>query len=190
MQHFERLIEGIDCAAALEEIDAQPHIWNLHVNRTHHPDSPHRETDDCWLRYRDRKELAGPETFAGPHVSVYYPAWNILPALHPIVARLCGRVGAAELGGILMTRIPPQGQVYPHHDRGTWHADHYDTKLWMPLRANGLCLNHCWTHDEGKDIETVRMKAGDAWSFDNQKWHSVQNFGSTERIVLIVCTRR
>jgi hypothetical protein len=81
-----------------------------------------------------------------------------------------------------MTRIPPGKQVYPHHDRGTWHAEYYTTKVYIPLRANAQCVNFC-----GDDWEV--MAPGTVWQFNNLVDHSVVNGGQTERITLICCYR-
>lgn len=181
MSHFTRIAEGIDVAPALEQIDAQPGLWNLHENRRTGA-SPHRESSDMWLRYRDQSELHGPADFAGPHVSVDYPAWHALPALHPIADAIAERLKPVRVGGFLMTRIPPGGQVYAHHDRGSWHAEYYTSKVWIPLRANEQCVN--WVEDEA-----AIWRPGDAWMHDNLKTHAVENNGTTERICLILCFR-
>lgn len=135
-----------------------------------------------WLRYRDPSELHGPEDFRGPHESVFYPAWHALTALHPIADAMIELLKPARVGGFLMTRIPAGCQVYPHHDRGTWHAEYYDMKVWIPLRANDRCINRV-------EDEAVVWRPGEAWSHDNLKVHAVENNGATERICLILCFR-
>lgn len=183
MGQFSILDEGIDVSAALTQIDGQPELWNTYANRILPVNSPHRETSDIWVRYRMATEINRPGHFDEPHESVWYPAWYALPALRPIVFRLAEAAEATRIGGILMTRIPPGGQVYPHHDKRTWHSEYYDTKIWMPLRGNERCINWC-------EDEDIVMKPGTAYTFSNLKVHSVENNGDTERIVLIVCTKR
>jgi len=91
-------------------------------------------------------------------------------------------VESVHLGGILITRMPPGSTIYEHDDLGTWHSEYHNAKIWMPLRANDQCLNHC-------EDETVVMAPGDAWTFSNLLRHSVENRGDTERICLICCFR-
>ncbi len=181
MSHFTKILDGIDTAPLLAELDAQPWLWNTRENRRD-GDSPHRETDDLWIRYRDPAELRGPADFAGPHVSVNYPAFDALPALVPILSAVVNAVRPVRMGGILMSRVPPGCHVYPHHDRGTWHAEYYDTKVWLPLRANERCINHV-------EDEAIVWRVGEAWSHDNLKVHAVENEGDTDRICLIMCFR-
>jgi hypothetical protein len=179
MSEFIRIASGIDVSAVLTQLDGQPGLWAANPQRL---SGPHRETSDIWVRYRDLAELTGPESFREPHFSVWYPAWRALPALRPIVFGLCATVESVHLGGILVTRMPPGATVYPHDDRGTWHSEWHNMKLWMPLRANDVCVNTC-------EDESVVMKPGEAWTFSNLKTHSVENRGDSERICLIVCCR-
>ena len=86
------------------------------------------------------------------------------------------------LGGILLTKIPPGCQVKPHHDRGRWHAEFYNRKIYIPLKTNDRCVNHC-------EDESVVMGGGQAWWFDNLVTHSVVNDGDDERITAIICLR-
>lgn len=169
-------------AFALQQLDDHPELWDQHPQRTRHPESPHRETSDIWLRYRDPAELHEPSDFRGPHWPVFYPAWRELTGLHSFVYDLARRVRAVHVGGILLTRMKPGTRVYSHDDRGAWHAEFHNAKVWMPLVANGLCFNQCCD-------EQVVMKPGEAWMFDNLLPHSVINAGDTERITLI-CSYR
>lgn len=89
---------------------------------------------------------------------------------------------ATHLGGVLLTKIPPGGKILPHHDRGTWHAEEMDLKVWLLIEANEGCLNTC-------ENDRVIMRAGEAWTFSNLKVHSVENNGDTDRICLIICLR-
>lgn len=180
MQHFRKIAEGIEVGPLLAEIDAHPELWNLHPERMG-SNSPHRETSDMWLRYADPKEIGEPGFFQRPHKSVWYPAIDVLPSLLPTVFdMMCEPF--QEWGGVLMTRIGPGKAVYPHHDQGTWHSEHFNYKLWMVLRSNDRCRNHC-------EDETVTMEPGQVYSFDNLKMHAVENDGETDRIALIVCLR-
>lgn len=181
MQHFQKIADGIDVSEAIAELDRQPDLWNVHAGRTDES-SPHYGVDDIWLRYRALAELVSPEKFLEPHFAVFYPAWRRLPALRPIVFSLMAKAQATYLGGLLITRIKPGGRVKPHHDRGSWHAETMNCKLYVPLRANEKCVNYC-------EDESIVIKPGEAVSFNNQLMHSVENNGDTERVTLIVCMR-
>lgn len=191
MSHFSLIAKDIDVAPLLAELDAHPELWNERTERSA-GNSPHREAQDIWVRYAAPEALRGADFMMRPHESVWWPAYEKLPSIGPIVLNVFIRaMGAAEykmtdrnpFGGVLITRIPPGCQVYPHHDRGTWHSEHYDLKVWIPLRANDRCVNNV----EGEEMV---WKPGEAWSHDNLRVHSVRNEGDSERIVLILCFRR
>lgn len=173
-----RLAEGLDVKPLLEQIDANPQLWNEIPYRSR-GNSPHREVADIWARYMDLALCPGHD-FNTPHESVWLPPTWLIPAVKDLHAKVA--VGS-DHGGVLLTRIPPGCQVYPHHDRGTWHAEWYDHKVWIPLRANAGCVN--WVEDE-----PAVWKPGEAWTHDNLRVHSVENHGDTERIVLICCFRK
>jgi hypothetical protein len=166
----------------VKELDAHPEIWNAHSGRTKDPASPHRETDDIWVRFRAPEELKEPQHFGEPHLSVFYPAWDLLPSLKPIIRELIGFIRPVQLGGILITRIPPGKRVYEHHDRGGWHATFYSYKCFLPLKTNEMCVN--WF----EDVPTI-MHEGAAYRIENQVMHAVINDGDSDRITLIVCMR-
>jgi hypothetical protein len=179
VRYFERIAE-YDVDEVERQLDANPDLWNVHDKRTQ--SDVFFGTSDIWVRFRDPSELIEPRHFSEPHFPVWYPAWHRLPALRPIVFDLMAKVQATHLGGILITKIPAHGRVKTHHDRGTWHAETMNKKIYVPLRANDQCVNHCGD-------ESVVMARGDAWFFDNLVEHSVINDGDTDRITLIVCLR-
>ena len=176
-KNFELVSSGIDTAAALAQLEAQPSLWNATPGRRG-PTSPHRETQDIWLRWRD-PDVGSPSR---PGPIIHWPAWFALPAVAEIVKPLVLICAAEELGGVLITKIPSGGQVYPHHDRGGWHAEHFNCKLYVPLRGPAECVNYC-------EDEQAVMKAGEAWRFDNLKTHWVVNDDDEDRVTLIICMR-
>jgi len=178
VSHFRLIAAGCDVSGIVAELDAHPELWDQNTSRTESPMSVHHGVRDIWLRWRDP---AYSGSFDEPHISAFWPAWHALPSLHPIVRNLSHVVNGVHLGGILITRIPAGEQVRPHTDDG-WHARHFDTKLYLVLRANALCLNYC-----GDEVEHYRV--GDVFEFPNSVKHSVVNRGSTDRISVIICFR-
>ena len=72
--------------------------------------------------------------------------------------------------------------MLPHDDRGSWHAEWLNTKVYLPIQSNPGCLNIC-------EDDRVSMQEGEAWTFDNLKTHSVENNGDTARVTAILCMR-
>ena len=182
MSPFRLIAAGCDVAGVNAELDAHPELWGARSYRTVDPTSPHAASSDVWLRYRALHELTSPASYRERHFAEFYPEWGLLPSLHPIVYNLMAHLRAVHLGGILITRIKAGGQIASHNDRGSWHAEFMNTKLYLVLRDNPWCLNHC-------DGDTVHMRSGDVWSFDNLREHSVTNEGPTERRTVIVSMR-
>lgn len=182
MSHFSLIAKDIDVAPLLAEMDANPQLWDARSGRRSRQ-SPHRETSDLWFRYAD-PALVPTLDQQKPHVSVWYPEADLLPSVYGIVTAIREALGGElELGGVLATRIPAGKQVYEHHDRGTFHAHHYDLKCWIPLRANDQCINYV-------ENEALVWKTGECWNHDNLLNHRVENLGETERVCLILCFRR
>jgi hypothetical protein len=181
MRNFLKIASGIETLGVLMDLARQPELWNRHTDRTR-GDSPHREVDDIWLRFRAYGDLTTPESFAEPFVPSFYPAWTALAHQRPIVFGLMARCEAVQLGGVLITRVGPGRQVARHNDKNRWHPEFFTTKIYVPLTTNPDCINTC-------DDEKVTMMQGDAWIFDNLKMHSTENNGDTDRITLIISLR-
>jgi hypothetical protein len=150
---------------------AVSNCWNKFDHRRQ-GQSPHREVSDIWVRYCDPSAMT-----AGPHESVWYP--TDFDAQH-IVKTILNLLGADQLGGVLITKIPAGKSVYPHKDFG-WHATHYQ-KLAVCIAAN---------HEQSFNFEGEEMRSedGDCFTFDNHFTHWVSNPSQEERITMIVCYR-
>jgi Aspartyl/Asparaginyl beta-hydroxylase len=179
MRNFHRLITGVNVEALLFQLASHEPLWGTNTKRKDFPGSPHAAADDIWLRWRGDQEL---DQGNDPFHSTWLPAEQRLPAIRPIVMGLMATVGATELGGVFVTRLPPQRQILPHSDKGGWHAEFMNVKLYLPLLTNERCVNLC-------DGEEVVMGAGEVWLFNNLKMHCVRNDGDTDRMTLIACMR-
>jgi hypothetical protein len=138
---------------------------------------------DLWIRYFDRSTLHGPADYNRPGQCVFYPVWDKLPSLHPVVWTLMASQKSVELGGILATRLPPGGRIERHSDAGAWHAERYNFKCYIVLEANARCVVEC-------DGDEQVFREGEIFEFDNTCQHSMENGGDTQRTTLIVCLRR
>lgn len=169
-------LTSYDIMELSEQLNAHPELWDQVTIRTTWEEGPFTETSDIWLRFGDDTE-----TWGGPHFPVFYPAWDLLPALHPIVFDLMARIKATNLGGIWITRIPPGNSVKPHSDAGVWHAEFYPHKAYVIISGSN-CTNRY-------EDEEYNLLPGESWIFNNLVTHSVENHGDTERIAAIVCMR-
>ena len=174
MKNLIKIGQGIDVRLLALELKRQPELWNQNTERTAPEDSPHHEADDIWVRYaQDVRAISG-------HESVWYPAWKMLPSLRAIVFGVMSLVQAESLGGVLITRIPPGKQVYPHVDH-CWHADYYD-KIAVQIESHQQQAFH---FDEG----AFSAAPGDIYWFNNHESHWVTNDSPVDRVTLIICVR-
>ena len=185
MKNFMRIASGVDVMPLMMELKRQPELWNATPYRTKFESSPHRETDDIWLRYKDIKEEVETNDFstiASEHDSVWYPAYDKLPSCRAMIFDLMARVQGERLGGVLIYRVPPGKQIYEHVDRG-WHPEYYD-KFNISLQSNLLCPLIYTRHDEA-----MRSDTGDVFWFRNTIPHMVKNDSNEDQIIMCVCIR-
>ena len=181
MKHFKKLLFRFEAWPIKRQIEQHHHLWGEHPERIDFEDSPHVQSQDIWLRFRDQSELHQPSDYGMPHWPVWYPAWKQLTSLHSLVFHIAHEVKATDIGGILMTRIPAGASILPHVDTG-WHPEHFSKKCYAIIKANAWCVNRCMD-------EEVIMREGECWLFDNSVTHSVDNAGSGDRIAMIVTMR-
>jgi hypothetical protein len=179
-ERFLRVATGVDMLPVMLELNRAPHLWDRDKTRRTYPGTPHAEMEDIWVRFRAKAEIEGAHSHREPYRCVFWPAWHELPALRPIVFSLMARVGATELGSVLITKLPPGGKIHPHSDKGSWAAEFYNCKCHVTIA--GTSVSVC-------DDQLVEMHSGDVFTFDNLLLHSVENRGSCDRIACIVSMR-
>lgn len=175
MSKIKLLASGINVHPILWALQSHPELWDQNAARTENPDSPHYGLSDIWARY-----AAPGVNGAEPHESVWYPNADLLP-IKDLVYSIMGAVQGDQLGGVLITKIPPGKQCRPHVDNG-WHAQHYE-KFGLQIQSSpgqAFCF----------DDEQLETKPGDLFTFDNSYNHWVTNDTPYDRITMIVCIRR
>lgn len=176
MRKIELLSSGVNVSPIYWALLTNPQLWNTHGARTEDPTSPHHGLDDIWARFGDPARAQD----GAAHDSFWYPSADLL-GIKPLCLDLLRSVNGVELGGVLITRIPPGAQCKPHTDPG-WHARRYEKFAVQIASAPGQ--RFCF---EGESLET---KPGDVFRFDNQHTHWVTNETPYERVTMIVCIRR
>lgn len=165
----------------LHELGQAEDLWGEIDLRTQ-GDSPHRESQDIWLRYNAREKWQeDPQELLSSHISSWYPAAKRLPSAISLCNQMVRRVVGNRLGGVLLTRVPPGKQIYPHSDQG-WHAEFYE-KFAIQIQGD---------KDQAFCFPSHRLSVlpGESYTFDNSKLHWVENNSSEPRITLIICIRR
>ena len=173
---IERLARGLPVAEIYWKLQQNPQLWNEHATRTADEASPHNQLSDIWARYGDPERAVDGK----PHDAHWYPAADVL-GVKPLCYDLMRWVQGVELGGVLITRIPPGATCKPHIDKG-WHALRYSKFAVQLTSAPGQLFQF-----EGESLETM---PGDVFTFNNQYLHWVTNDTQYERVTMIVCIRK
>jgi len=184
MKNFLKIAANIDVRQVLLELRQQPDLWNANPARLY-PGSPHEESDDIWIRYRDETPFVAAGSYEGfndEHDPVWYPGYYALPSLRPLIFDLARNVEAERIGGIFLWRVQPGKCIHPHAD-ASWHVDYY-SKFNICLQSAEGC-GFMW-HRDG---EVMLERPGDVHHFLNDTPHSVENRSNTDYIVLVVCLR-
>jgi len=176
---FVQIASGLDMIPVLLELNRAEHLWDRNPERRLYPGTPHAAMVDITVRYMPEDQVTL-ESRRLEHRNVFWPAWHELPSLRPLVFGVIHRVGAVELGSILITKLPPGGHILPHSDAGNWAPEYYNAKAHITLA--GSALVRC-------EDEAAEFHAGTIWTFDNLLTHSIENTGECDRIVVIVSMR-
>lgn len=177
--NYLKIAEGVDVDQINQELKENPSLWGEHPYRTIQ-DSPHKQVKDIWVRHRPIEDF-DPEDKWTPFTSVWYESAEHLPSVVDFSFKAMFAVEGEQLGGVLITNVPPKGKVEPHIDEG-WHVDFYD-KFYLHLESNDD-VEFCW-----RDGQKIQPKKGDLYWLDNTKEHWVNNNGETDRTTLIVCIK-
>jgi hypothetical protein len=183
MKNFICIAENVNVLPLMLAVMRNAELWNQNTLRTAHPGTPHSQVSDIWLRFNDLEPLRNTgdaATVMDEHESIDYPAYKFLPEARAIVMSVMARVGGERLGRCLITKLPPGAKIDPHVDGGS-HAAYYE-RFHIVLQANAG--NAFRAGDE-----TVGMRTGEVWWFDNSKEHEVINNSADDRIHMIVDIR-
>lgn len=173
---------NIDVKVLLEELEANPQLWRTYTYRSDAPNTPHAKVADIWLRYNDLNNYAPSEMneMMQEHDSLWYEAIDSLPAFKAFAYMLMGVLQGERLGGILISKLPPNASIAAHVDT-EWHSTYYK-KFHLVLQGDNSAIY------SGHDF--IVNKPGDLFYLDSSKPHGVLNMGTDDRIVLIVCIRQ
>jgi Aspartyl/Asparaginyl beta-hydroxylase len=178
--HIGLLHKKFNVQPIITELAAHTELWNQYKGRLNHPKSPHRHTDDIWLRFA-KDNLGNPdERVMGPHESVWYPASDTLPAAKKLAEEMYSYVNGKQLGGVLIIRIPPGKEIYPHQDLG-WHAQHY-SKIAVQISGDP---EQEFSFEDG----SLSALPGESYWLDNAHPHWVTNQTPVDWINMTVCYR-
>jgi hypothetical protein len=182
MKHMKQIIAHVDVSKLHNALLRNPQLWDEHGVRRISPQSPHRDMSDIIVRYNDMSNLKSDShedrlEWSREHESVWYPCIAVIPEVKDVVFQVMSLVRGERLGGVLITKLPPGKQCYPHIDK-SWHSEYYDTYA-VQIAGNGQQAFH---FDDG---EIVTYPGDVAW-FDNIHNHWVTNDSNEDRITMVI----
>lgn len=179
MRNFLKVADGIDVMPLLVALKSNPQLWDQNTLRTCHAETAHSEVSDIWLRFNEIHDESVTDV-ADDHESINYPAFWALPQARTLIFGLMARVEGERLGRCLITKLPPSGRIHPHEDGGS-HAAYYE-RFHIVLQSLPGNVFRCGD-------ESVGMRQGEVWWFDNAIEHEVINNSADDRIHLIIDIR-
>lgn len=178
MKHFLKIAEGVDVLPVIAAIARQPELWNVRTVRTAHPGSAHSQADDILVWFNEITDDVS--QIADDRQTEPYPAWTFVPQVRALVFDLMRRVEGVQLGRVIITRLKPGTAITPHVDGGA-PATFY-TRFQIALQSlPGVVFR--------VGDETVNMRSGECWFFDNTQEHEVVNNSADDRLALIIDVR-
>ena len=171
---FTKIARGIERAPFLAELEAASELWLADTSRQ---DKVHcqRDTQNIFLRVAKKPLPPGAKNANDVHeIRVGRSA-----ARFPLALTFCQRIADLQggtLGRATVVALQPHGWVRPHIDTGAYYR--VRDRFHLVLRSrNGSPLTSAG--------ETVVMREGELWVFDNKAEHEARNLTAEPRVHLI-----
>jgi len=186
MRNFLKIGQNTDVMPLLAAIARKPELWTADTYLRDYPQGPFGEIDSILLRF-PVKSVKETEAEVAKHFSDYdqhecidQPAYAQLPEARALVMALMAYIGGTRLGRVMINRIKPGGVIFPHEDTPA-HAEYW-SRHHIVLQSEPGVVFRCMD-------ESVFMRPGETWYFDNALEHEVINNSSTDRINMVVDVR-
>ena len=172
--NFRRLREGVDVSRLLTEVDAASQMWLSDTSRQRKVRCQ-RHTRNIFLRVAQKPLPAGAKNANNVHESVYARNARRFPNALKFLRRTAVSE-RATLGRATLVALPAGKCVYPHRDAGDYYRvrDRYHLVLRSP-QGSLIRAGH----------QTVVMREGELWVFNNKIEHAARNPAGVTRIHLI-----
>ena len=171
---FVRIAIGVDVTPFLSELAADPEMWLANTSRQRKVGCQ-RDTQNIFLRVAKKPLPPGARNANNVHGSRVTRVASRFPTALAFCQRIANLQGG-ELGRATLVALQPQGWVRPHVDAGAYYRirDRFHLVLRSP---------------EGSPLtardETVVMREGELWAFDNKSEHDARNPADAPRVHLI-----
>ena len=174
MQHFTRIAEAVDVSPFLEELEAVSDMWLADTSRQRKVRCQ-RNTQNIFLRAPKKPLPPGASNANDVHECRFAPAAGKFPRTLAFCEHTAEKL-ESQLGRATLVALLPKSRVFPHSDTGAYYRIRDRLHLVLksaegsPLTAGG---------------ETVVMRPGELWAFNNKARHWADNPSSQARVHLI-----
>jgi hypothetical protein len=183
---FNLVAVDVNVQPYMKQIEASPELWDnprdfRKVPRYGGQLSPHRDSEDIWVRHQNYEKLGNYDTDAGresimkPAISEWYPESVKLPAAMDMAEQVCRHLGAIQMGGSYIIKIGAGKKVHPHRD-WSWHSTYYNKYMVILKTQPGVVFG--WERS-GNLIPEI----GDLWNFENDTMHWVNNDSNDDMLI-------
>jgi len=174
MSNFTRIATQVDVAPLLAELDEASGIWLVDTSRQRKIRCQ-RNTQNIFLRVAKNPLPPGARNANDVHESHV----SRVSRKFPRTLKFCERVAQqadGELGRVTLVALMPRSQVFPHVDAGEYYR--VRDRFHLVLRSR-----------DGSPLtagdETVEMREGELWAFNNKARHWAINPSDEPRVHLI-----
>lgn len=185
MQNFQKLAVGINTMPLLNQILRQPELWDAHTFRTGFPNSTMRDSHDILVRFPDLAYLGDQQSqdallkFYNDTKPVWYPAYEKLPALKPLLVDFMHKFECYSIGRVIIAKMRPGKGFHPHADvDGAYVNNTKGARFHLVLQGQPGNMVRCGD-------ETVSMHTGELWWFNTRLEHEGMNNSIDDRIHLL-----
>ena len=171
---FTRIAKDVDVAPLLSELAAASEMWHADPSRQRKVRCQ-RDTLNIFLRVARKPLPSGARNANDVHESRIARAAKRFP----LALAFCQRTASlqrGELGRATVVALQPQGWVQPHIDAGAYYRVRDRFHLVMKSRDGSPLMS---------GGETVVMREGELWAFDNKSPHDARNPSTEPRVHLI-----
>lgn len=180
MRNFLRLSENVNVISLLMQIQRQPQLWQADTYLRDYPQGPFSDVETIFLRFPPSSVTELERSQKDQHECENMDGMLHLPACRYLIFALMAMVEGERLGRVMINKIRPGGRIFPHADTPV-HATYWD-RFHYVLQAMPGCVFRCGE-------ESVNMRTGELWWFQNAEEHEVINNSADDRIHLIVDIR-
>lgn len=180
MKNFLKIADNVGVMPLLVDIARQPELWKEDTYLRDYPQGPFGDVETIFLRFPPDSVTEMERDARDQHESINRVEQRYLPHARPMFMNLLAAVQGERIGRVMINKLKPGGRIFPHADTPA-HAEYWD-RFHICLQGGPGSLFRCGD-------ETVCMRPGEVWWFQNLIEHEVTNNSTDDRIHMIVDVR-